>query len=89
MTTVLQVQAALAEVRPRRTRPLSVICRVAEPDTAVALREIVKLRKLHGSMEPAILLDILEYRAVTSGVVTQVGTLTFLLFVTPATIVLA
>jgi hypothetical protein len=76
VTAVLQIQAALGELKARgdsvRTRPLSVVCRVAEPDTATMLREVIKLKTLP-SGDPMIVLDVLEYLHVSSGVVAQVG----------------
>ncbi|KAG1668592.1 hypothetical protein FOA52_007327 [Chlamydomonas sp. UWO 241] len=76
VTAVLQIQAALGQLQARgdseRTRPLSVVCRVAEPDTATMLREVIKLKTLP-SGDPMIVLDVLEYLNVASGVLAQVG----------------
>lgn len=67
----MQLRAALASNK-ERTKPLNVVCCIANPETARVLAEVVGSESSRQSDGPLMLLDVIEYRTILGGMLTQV-----------------
>ncbi|GAX80733.1 hypothetical protein CEUSTIGMA_g8168.t1 [Chlamydomonas eustigma] len=71
VATVVKILGALSTVSESRTKPVGIVCCIADPDTTNILKEL--LATFLDRSAPGVTLDVIEYRTLLGGMVTQIG----------------